>query len=61
MIRSVLAFVVAAIVVVGGSSLFVVDQTEQVIVTQFGNPQRVITQPGLNVKLPFIQNVISCR
>lgn len=59
MIRSVLAFVVAAIVVVGGSSLFVVDQTEQVIVTQFGNPQRVITQPGLNVKLPFIQNVIS--
>ncbi len=46
MIRSVLAFVVAAIVVVGGSSLFVVDQTEQVIVTQFGNPQRVITQPG---------------
>jgi membrane protease subunit HflC len=59
MIRSVLAFVFAAIVVVGGSSLFVVDQTEQVIVTQFGNPQRVITQPGLNVKLPFIQNVIS--
>jgi modulator of FtsH protease HflC len=59
MIRSVLAFIVAAIVVVGGSSLFVVDQTEQVIVTQFGNPQRVITQPGLNVKLPFIQNVIS--
>lgn len=59
MIRSALAFIVAAIVVVGGSSLFVVDQTEQVIVTQFGNPQRVITQPGLNLKLPFIQNVIS--
>ncbi|MCZ8258843.1 MAG: protease modulator HflC [Beijerinckiaceae bacterium] len=59
MIRSALAFILAGLVVVGGSALFVVDQTEQVIVTQFGQPRRVITTPGLNVKMPFIQNVIS--
>lgn len=59
MIRSALAFLLAGLFVVGGSALFVVDQTEQVIVTQFGQPRRVITTPGLNVKMPFIQNVIS--
>lgn len=59
MFRSALAIVVAAIVVIGGASMFIVDQTEQAIVTQFGQPRRVITTPGLNFKLPFIQNVIS--
>jgi membrane protease subunit HflC len=59
MLKSILAFVFAGLLVVAGSALFVVDQTEQVIVTQFGQPRRVITTPGLNVKMPFIQNVIS--
>ena len=35
------------------TSVFVVDQTQQAIVTQFGKPQRVVTKPGLNFKLPF--------
>ena len=59
MFRSAFAIIVAAIVIVGSAATFVVDQTEQAIVTQFGNPQRVITTPGLNFKVPFIQNVIS--
>ncbi len=59
MFRSILGFVIAAIVVIGGASMFIVDQTEQAIVTQFGDPRREITNPGLNFKLPFIQNVIS--
>ena len=59
MFRSALAIVVAALVVIGGASLFIVDQTEQAIVTQFGDPRRVVTTPGLNFKLPFFQNVIS--
>ncbi len=33
-------------------------QTEQVLITQFGQPIRIITQPGLHVKVPFIQTVI---
>lgn len=40
------------------STLFTVQQTQQAIVLQFGNPKRVIHEPGLNAKLPFIQNVI---
>jgi len=39
-------------------SAFTVDQTEQVIITQFGRPVgEPITQPGLHFKLPFVQQV----
>ncbi len=41
------------------STLFTVDQTEQVLITQFGQPVRVIAQPGLHVKTPFVQTVIT--
>jgi len=54
---------IAALVVailLGLSSLFVVQQTEQVLITQFGKPVRVISEPGLHVKLPFfIQHVLT--
>ncbi|MDB5411902.1 MAG: hflC [Rubritepida sp.] len=48
----VLLFVVA-------SSFFTVQQTQQVLITQFGQPIRVIQDAGLNMKVPFIQNVIA--
>jgi membrane protease subunit HflC len=59
--RSALAAVAAAFVValVAGSALFTVDQTEQVLITQLGQPVRVIVDPGLHVKLPFVQTAIS--
>jgi membrane protease subunit HflC len=38
--------------------LFVVDQTEQALVLQFGQPRRVIRDPGLWVKRPFLEDVI---
>ena len=44
--------------IVADASLFTVDQTEQVLITQFGDPVRVITEPGLHVKMPFVQTVI---
>lgn len=59
MLRSALGIILAVIVVVGGSSLFIVDQTEQALVVQFGQPKRVENTPGLKFKLPFIQSVIS--
>jgi membrane protease subunit HflC len=37
---------------------FVVDQTKQVIVLQFGEPKAVHQTPGLKFKIPFIQNVV---
>jgi membrane protease subunit HflC len=39
------------------SSLFTVNQKEQAIVLQFGDPKRVVTDPGLHMKLPLLQNV----
>jgi membrane protease subunit HflC len=57
----VLAIVAAAIgvvvIIVAYSALFIVDQTHQALVLQFGEFKSVIRDPGLHVKLPFIQNV----
>jgi len=39
-------------------SLFVVKEINQAIVLQFGDPKRIISSPGLYVKIPFIQNVV---
>jgi membrane protease subunit HflC len=37
------------------SSFFTVDQTQQALVLQFGEPKRLINKPGLNFKIPFVQ------
>ena len=55
-----LKFIIAAVLGLAFLSfnmLFTVHQTQQAIVLQFGDPQRVIKEPGLNVKLPFVQDV----
>jgi membrane protease subunit HflC len=52
------AIVLVIVGVLATSSLFIVDQTEEALVLQFGQPQRVIGQPGLWIKRPFIENVI---
>ena len=39
------------------SSFFTVDQTQQALVLQFGEPKRLVNKPGLNFKFPFIQEV----
>ena len=40
------------------SALFTVHQTQQALVLQFGDPKRVVREPGLHVKLPFVQNAV---
>ena len=55
----ILLGVLAAAIFTASSTLFTVQETQQVLITQFGEPKRVIQQPGLHAKLPFIQNVIS--
>jgi membrane protease subunit HflC len=55
----VLVVLVLAALVVGYSSLFTVYQTQQALVVRLGNPVRVVDQPGLNFKLPFVDNVIA--
>ena len=50
---TILAFLV---VIVVNDGFYIVDETEQVVITQFGNPVgESVTEPGLNFKVPFIQ------
>ena len=39
-------------------SIFTVFEIKNAIVLQFGDPKRVIMEPGLNFKIPFVQNVV---
>jgi membrane protease subunit HflC len=55
-ITLVLLFLVA---IVGYSSIFTVQQTEQALVVRLGRPVDVVSKPGLNFKAPFIDTVIS--
>ncbi|MBV8888534.1 MAG: protease modulator HflC [Alphaproteobacteria bacterium] len=57
-VLTVTAVLLVAVGVFAMSSLFIVDQTEQALVLQFGQPRRVIRAPGLWMKRPFIENVI---
>jgi membrane protease subunit HflC len=54
----VTVIIIAALGIIASASLFTVHQTQQALVLQFGDPRRVITEPGLNFKVPFVQNVI---
>ena len=41
------------------SAVYTVDQREQVVITQFGEPIRVVKDPGLHIKTPIIQQATS--
>lgn len=54
-----LIFVVPVLValLVINSTLFTIDETEQAIIIQFGRYVRTVDEPGLHVKLPFVQEI----
>ena len=58
----VLLAIIGVIVVVAGITAFgifyTVHQTQQALVLQFGNPIKVERDPGLKIKMPFVQNVL---
>jgi len=54
----VAAIVLLIVVVVAYGTFFTVYQTRQALVVRLGQPVRVITEPGLSVKVPFIDSVI---
>ena len=54
----IMGVVVAAIGISLSSALFTVEQTQQAIVMQFGDPRVVIREPGLHVKVPFVQDAV---
>jgi len=56
--RPVAVFAAAAALLLVLSSIYTVSETEQVILTQFGRPLGgVLKEPGLHVKVPFVQTV----
>ena len=56
--KKIILPLVGVIAVVAFFSIFIVKEVNQAIVLQFGDPKKIITKPGLNFKLPFIQNVV---
>ena len=53
-----IAIVLLILLVVAYSTFFTVYQTRQALVVRLGQPVRVIIEPGLNAKIPFIDSVI---
>ena len=54
-------FLLPVVIIIGVflfQSLFIVQEINQAIVLQFGDPKKIISKAGLNFKLPFIQNVV---
>ena len=58
--RKSVVFLVAvlALILLGSQCLFVVQQSEQALILQLGNPKDEVYRPGLHFKLPFIQKVV---
>ena len=54
----ILVGLLVAIGVVAYLSIIIVKEVNQAIILQFGDPKRIIMKPGLNFKIPFIQNVV---
>ena len=47
----------AAVVILGGASLYTVDERQQAVVTRLGEVRRTVFEPGLHFKIPFVENV----
>ena len=56
-IKNISVGVAALLIFTIMSALFTVNQTQQALVLQFGEPKRIIQDPGLAIKMPFIQDV----
>ncbi len=56
-IKKILITATAAMILLS-SSMFTVDQRQQVLILQFGEPIRLITSPGIKFKVPLLQNAL---
>ena len=52
MIKNISAFIIVLLFLFAFSTIIIVDETEQIVILQFGKPVRTITEPGLNWKFP---------
>ncbi|NLL78387.1 MAG: protease modulator HflC [Clostridiales bacterium] len=51
------AVIAAAAIILAGASFYTVAENEYAVITQFGKIQYVVSEPGANFKVPFIQTV----
>jgi membrane protease subunit HflC len=58
LVGGIVAALLVVALIVAYSTLFTVYQTRQALVVRLGNPVRVITEPGLNYKIPLLDSVI---
>jgi membrane protease subunit HflC len=58
LIGVLVAVTVLFLLVVAFQTFYIVDQTQQALVLQFGQPVAVVREPGLKIKVPFTQNVM---
>ena len=58
-VGGLLAALIIVLLIVAYGTLFTVAQTRQALVVRLGQPIRVITEPGLNYKIPLIDSVIA--
>ncbi len=55
--KNILIVIIILVIGLLSQALYIVEETEQVIITQFGEYIRSVTEPGLKLRVPFIQNV----
>lgn len=51
-------FIAVAVLILLFTSMFILDQTQQAVVLRFGKVVRVVKEPGLHFKQPFVDNVV---
>lgn len=57
-VLGVIGVIVVLLAILASSTFFTVYQSQQALVLQFGNPKRVISEPGLYIKWPFVQEAL---
>ena len=50
--------IIGVLAFISYTTMFTVNEIQQAIILQFGDPKRVIQKAGLNFKIPFVQNVV---
>ena len=56
--KTILVVIFAILIFTGLNSLFTMNEKQQGLVLQFGDPKRVVKSAGLHFKIPLIQNVV---
>ena len=50
--------IASAVMIIFSGSMFTLDQRQQVLILQFGEPIRTVNEPGIKFKLPFLQEAL---